>query len=108
MEEKLKNRGLKVWFDQESQGNLAEDAMRRGIRASKCYLLFLSKTVFEGAVRMELETALQEEKPVLLVHESDPDRFGFDTISNYIKSAPDAAKHLFRETESMPFQRRHY
>ncbi|GBG26668.1 WD repeat-containing protein pop2 [Hondaea fermentalgiana] len=106
--EKLQNRGLKVWFDQESQGNLAEDAMRRGIRASKCYLLFLSKTVFEGAVRMELETALQEEKPILLVHESDPNRVGFDTFSSYIESAPDAAKHLFRETESMPFQRRLY
>ncbi|GBG25598.1 Ras-related protein Rab-14 [Hondaea fermentalgiana] len=106
--EKLQNRGLKVWFDQESQGNLAEDAMRRGIRASKCYLLFLSKTVFEGAVRMELETALQEEKPILLVHESDPNRVGFDTFSSYMKSAPDAAKHLFRETESMPFQRRLY
>ncbi|GBG34226.1 UDP-N-acetylglucosamine transferase subunit ALG14-like [Hondaea fermentalgiana] len=86
-------------------GNLAEDAMRRGIRPSKCYLLFLSKTVFEGAVRMELETALQEEKPILLVHESDPNRVGFDIFSSYIKSALDAAKHLFRETESMPYQR---
>ncbi|GBG33003.1 Hypothetical Protein FCC1311_005819 [Hondaea fermentalgiana] len=94
--------------ERESQGNLAEDAMRRGIRASKCYLLFLSKTVFEGAVRMELETALQEEKPILLVHESDPNRVGFDTFSKYIETAPDAAKHLFRESESMPFQRRLY
>ncbi|GBG26358.1 Ras-related protein Rab-8A [Hondaea fermentalgiana] len=108
MAEKLRNRGLRVWIDQETEGNLAEDAMRRGIRESKCYLLFLSKTVFSSAVKMELETALQEEKPVLLVHEGDPTRTGFANFSKYIDDAPASAKHLFSEMESMPFQRRLY
>ncbi|GBG27419.1 Rab family GTPase [Hondaea fermentalgiana] len=108
MAEKLQNRGLRVWIDQETEGNLAEDAMRRGIRESKCYLLFLSKTVFSDAVKMELETALQEEKPILVVHESDPNRPGFAPFSAYIGAAPASAKHLFKEKESMPFQRRLY
>ncbi|GBG34193.1 Ras and EF-hand domain-containing protein [Hondaea fermentalgiana] len=108
MAEKLRNRGLKVWVDQETEGNLAEDAMRCGIRESKCYLLFLSKTVFKGAVKMELETALQEEKPILLVHECDPARIGFANFSKYINDAPASAKHIFLEQESMPFQRRLY
>ncbi|GBG24819.1 Rab family GTPase [Hondaea fermentalgiana] len=108
MAEKLRNRGLRVWIDQETKGNLAEDAMKRGIRESKFYVLFLSKTVFEGAVTMELETALQEEKPILVVHESDPNRPGFAPFSAYINAAPASAKHLFKETESMPFQRRLY
>ncbi|GBG34065.1 Leucine-rich repeat serine/threonine-protein kinase 2 [Hondaea fermentalgiana] len=108
MAEKLRNRGLHVWVDQETEGNLAEDAMKRGIRKSKCYLLFLSKTVFSDAVKMELQTAQQEAKPILVVHESDPSRIGFAPFSAYIDAAPASAKHLFKETESMPFQRRLY
>ncbi|GBG30180.1 F-box/WD repeat-containing protein 7 [Hondaea fermentalgiana] len=108
MAEKLRNRGLRVWIDQETEGNLAKDAMKRGIRKSKCYLLFLSKTVFSEAVKMELETAQQEEKPILVVHESDPTRIGFAPFSAYIAAAPASAKHLFDEKESMPFQRRRY
>ncbi|GBG35255.1 Hypothetical Protein FCC1311_114782, partial [Hondaea fermentalgiana] len=108
MAEKLRNRGLRVWIDQETEGNLAEDEMKRGIRKSKCYLLFLSKTVFSDAVKMELQTAQQEEKPILAVHESDPSRIGFAPFSAYIDAAPASAKHLFKETESMPFQRRLY
>ncbi|GBG31361.1 Ras-related protein Rab-14, partial [Hondaea fermentalgiana] len=108
MADKLQNRGLRVWIDQEAEGNLAEDEMKQGIRESKCYVLFLSKTVFEGAVIMELETALQEEKPILVVHESDPNRPGFANFSAYIDAAPASAKHLFKEKESMPFQRRRY
>ncbi|GBG32754.1 Sulfotransferase 1C3 [Hondaea fermentalgiana] len=64
--------------------------------------------VFQGAVRMELETALQEEKPILLVHEGDPARTGFADFSAYIDTAPASAKHLFLEMESMPFQSRLY
>ncbi|GBG32824.1 F-box/WD repeat-containing protein 7 [Hondaea fermentalgiana] len=93
---------------QETEGNLAEDAMKRGIRESKCYLLFLSKTVFSDAVKMELEAALREEKPILVVHESDPNRPGFAPFSAYIAAAPASSKHLFKENESMPFQRRLY
>ncbi|GBG28483.1 Hypothetical Protein FCC1311_047062, partial [Hondaea fermentalgiana] len=104
----LQNRGLRVWIDQEAEGNLAEDEMKQGIRESKCYVLFLSKTVFDGAVIMELETARQEEKPILVVHESDPNRPGFANFSAYIDAAPASAKHLFKEKESMPFQRRRY
>ncbi|GBG33332.1 Rho family GTPase, partial [Hondaea fermentalgiana] len=109
MADKLRYRGLRVWFDQESEGNLAEAEMRRGIQDSKCYLLFLSKTVFESAaVRMELSTALEMEKPILLVHESDTGRPGFANFATYIDSAPPNAADLFSKVESMPFQRRLY
>ncbi|GBG28168.1 Ras-related protein Rab-8A [Hondaea fermentalgiana] len=107
--EKLLNRGLNVWIDQRTKGNLSTTEMRDGIRASKCYLLFLTKSVFKSdAVCMELETALEAEKPILLVHESNPDLPAFASFSTYISSAPDAAKFLFDKRESMPFQRRLY
>ncbi|GBG29118.1 Ras-related protein Rab-27A [Hondaea fermentalgiana] len=109
MAEKLKYRGVRVWVDQESEGNLAEAEMRRGIQDSRCYLLFLSKTVFtSAAVRMELSTALEMEKPILLVHESETDRPGFANFKTYIDSAPPNAADLFATVESMPFQRRLY
>ncbi|GBG33995.1 Leucine-rich repeat serine/threonine-protein kinase 2 [Hondaea fermentalgiana] len=104
MANKLRNRGLRVWIDQEAEGNLAEDEMKQGIRELKFYLLFLSKTVFEGAVIMKLETA----RPILVVHESDPNRPGFANFPAYIDAAPASAKHLFKEKESMSFQRRRY
>ncbi|GBG32387.1 F-box/WD repeat-containing protein 7 [Hondaea fermentalgiana] len=109
MAEKLKNRGLKVWVDQRTEGNLSAKEMKAGILASKCYLLFLTKTVFSSkAVRMELVTALEAEKPVFLVHESDPSRVGFANFSTYIDTVPKMAKHIFDDRESMPFQRRLY
>ncbi|GBG30858.1 WD repeat-containing protein pop2 [Hondaea fermentalgiana] len=109
MADKLISRGLKVWVDQRADGNLSREQMQNSIRASKCYLLFLTKTVFGSrSVCMELETALQAKRPILLVHESDPNRVGFANFSTYPKTAPRNAKHLFREAESMPFQRRLY
>jgi hypothetical protein len=107
--ERLHNRGLKVWYDQEHKGNLAEEAMKCGIRESKCYLLVLAKDVFTSrAVKMELKTALELKKPVLLVHESKTDQGGFCDFGEHISSAPDFAKHLFNENESLPFRRRYY
>ncbi|GBG25973.1 F-box/WD repeat-containing protein 7 [Hondaea fermentalgiana] len=109
MAEKIANRGLKVWVDQRTEGNLSKEEMQAGIRASKCYLLFLSKTVFDSkAVCMELSTALQAGKPILLVHESDPKRVGFTEFSTYIDTVPESARHIFDDRESMPFQRRLY
>ncbi|GBG30622.1 Hypothetical Protein FCC1311_068422 [Hondaea fermentalgiana] len=109
MAEKLKNRGLKVWVGQRTKGNLSTNEMKAGILASKCYLLFLTKTVFSSkAVCMELATALEADKSILLVHESDLNRVGFANFSKYIKTAPKTAKHIFDARESMPFQRRLY
>ncbi|GBG34849.1 F-box/WD repeat-containing protein 7 [Hondaea fermentalgiana] len=109
MAEKLKSRGLEVWVDQRTEGNLSTTEMKDAILASKCYLLFLTKTVFSSkAVCMELATALEAEKPILLVHESDPNRVGFANFSTYIDTVPKAAKHIFDARESMPFQRRLY
>ncbi|GBG29543.1 Hypothetical Protein FCC1311_057642, partial [Hondaea fermentalgiana] len=109
MAEKLVNRGLKVWVDQRTEGSLSPEKMRAGIQASKCYLLFLSKTVFKSEmVCMELDTALRAEKPILLVHESDPNRAGFAAFQTYIDTVPESARHIFGLSESMPFQRRLY
>ncbi|GBG33366.1 Hypothetical Protein FCC1311_095892 [Hondaea fermentalgiana] len=109
MAEKLVNRGLDVWVDQRTRGNLSTEEMQAGILASKCYLLFLSKTVFSSnAVCMELDTALRAEKPILLVHESDPNRVGFTEFSTYLDTVPETARHIFDHRESMPFQRRLY
>ncbi|GBG33603.1 Protein kinase, putative [Hondaea fermentalgiana] len=109
MAEKLVNRGLKVWVDQRMEGNLSSEKMRAGIQASKCYLLFLSKTVFSSEmVCMELDTALRAEKPILLVHESDTRRVGFAEFQTYFDTVPETAQHIFDLSESMPFQRRLY
>jgi GTPase SAR1 family protein len=105
----LMSRGLKPWYDQNVEGNLGEPEMRKGIQESKCYLLLLTQGVFERpAVKMELETALRHNKSILLVHESQTNLNGFSPFSEYLNSCPDSVKHLFKETESMPMQRRRY
>lgn len=106
---KLEARGLKVWYDQSTEGNLAIPVMKAGIRGSKCYLLLLSKDVFQSeAVCMELRTALESQKKILFVHESQTNMPGFCLFNEYIDTCPPEAKHLFDELESMPFQRRKY
>ncbi|GBG33004.1 Hypothetical Protein FCC1311_092282 [Hondaea fermentalgiana] len=75
--EKLTGRGLKVW----------------------------TVSMFK-AVCMELDTALRAEKPILLVHESDPNRVGFAVFKKSIDTVLETAKHIFDVyRESIPFQR---
>ena len=106
---KLKNRGLDVWHDQSIEGNLAEPEMKKGIMESKCYVLLLSKGVFQSAaVKMELETAIGMGKTVLLVHEAQTNMPGYADFNEYVNTCPPFAEHLFKQRESMAFRRRKY
>ena len=107
--ERLANRGLNVWYDMGHKGNLAVPEMKKGIAQSKCYILLLTKGVFQSeAVCMEFETALNMHKPILFIHESQTNMPGFTPFSEYIDTVPLSAKGIFSELESMPFQRRNY
>ena len=107
--ERLSNRSLNIWYDIGHKGNLAVPEMKKGIAESKCYILLLTKDVFQSEmVCMEFETAIKMNKPILAIHESQTNISGFAPFSEYIDTVPSSAKGKFSELESMPFQRRNY
>jgi hypothetical protein len=71
----LQKRGYKVWYDNKMK-NLTSEGMREGVRDSAVFVLFLSKGVFmRPYVKLEVMEALNSDKPIILVHETDA-RFG--------------------------------
>eukprot|EP00854_Cymbomonas_tetramitiformis_P018008 gene18008-21445_t len=75
-----------VWLDMNMR-DITEDSMRRGVREKEVFLLFLTKGVFERwfVTHVELMEAVQRGKHIVLVHESDPQRGGHASFSDYIE-----------------------
>jgi len=104
----LKAKGLEVWYDQ-SMEKLAKPDMERGIKESACFLLFLSVGVMDSEYcKFEMTTATKLQKPIILMHEGDAKRPGFQAFEDYIKKAPKEMAKTFENVESMEFQRRYY
>ena len=107
--EKLERRGLEVWFDMNTVGNLAQAEMKSGIAESKCYILLLTRDVFKSAsVCMEFATAKKMKKPILFIHETQTNLPGFAPFEEYLESIPNFGKTDLKKTESLPFQRRKF
>jgi hypothetical protein len=108
----LEARGLKVWYDKAYKYELNERAMLDGVRASRCYLLVLTNGVFtSGAVKTELRAAIEANKPVALVHESDTNKkgsTGWAPFEHYIETAPPFCPQLLSGHQSLPYQRDYY
>mmetsp|Transcript_3779 Transcript_3779/g.11800 ORF Transcript_3779/g.11800 Transcript_3779/m.11800 type:complete len:94 (-) Transcript_3779:161-442(-) len=83
--EQLERRGLVVWLDQNVEGGLDEEAMRRGIDESKVYLLLLTKDVLSRpTVLMELKHAITTRTPIQLVHEAQANLASFCPFGDFI------------------------
>ena len=112
----LQARGLKVWYDKDGKDHRSElnvRAMLDGVRESRCYLLVLTKGVFQsGAVLNEFRAALEAKKPVALLHEHETHRAGWAEFGHFIETAPDfypgGSKKLFQDHESMRYMREPY
>lgn len=109
LEEKLSRRGLKVWLSQKFQGNLNRASMVRGVKETHIFVLILTKDVFSSAaVCDELQTAITEEKNIVLVHESETHREGYFPIVEYKPLLPSFCRTLLDDINSMPIRRRYY
>ena len=83
--------------------------MLDGVRASRCYLLVLTKDVLKSrAVQSELRAAIEANKPVALLHESDNNKPGWQPFSHYIETVPPFCLQLFNSHQSLPYQRDYY
>jgi GTPase SAR1 family protein len=112
----LQARGLKVCYDKDGKdhrGELNERAMLDGVRGSRCYLLVLTKGVYQsGAVLEEFRTALSAGKTLVLLHEHETHRQGWVEFGHFFDTAPDfypgGGKKLFKDHESMKYVREPY
>ena len=114
---KLKEKGLKVWYDNEMK-KLTAEGMKDGVCHAAVFVLFMSKGVFSRPfVQLEIKEALRVGKPILLLHEIDErhGKFDFDTKCTN-KDGKDMvpiefqliAKKLLNDNESIGWERRDF
>ena len=105
--ELLRNKGIKVWYDQMCSGELTLPAMKEGVQRSRYLLVFLTKSVLTRSFcQTEIREANRLGKRIIFVHEEDRRNQGFAELYEIRDEAPDDLKSLFQETESLPFRRR--
>ena len=105
----LTSLGYKCWFDQQLETQITLEAMQQGVEDSMCYVLFLTKNVFESHfVGEEVKRALEKKKPIIFLHHPDTDKDGYCSFSHYIETAPEHVKPLFSKIESIRLQTRYF
>ena len=105
--EKLSQKGLKVWYDQNLEGTLNLEAMKSGVRRSRCLMVFLSEFVFTREFcQEEVREGVRTNKPILFMHEEDRRFPGYAEIYDIKRNAPEDIKELFSKVESLAFRRR--
>lgn len=106
----LVQRDWAVWYDNTME-NLTAEGMKEGVRNSAVFVLFMTKGVFTRPfVRIEIEEALKERKPIILLHETDDrhGKFDFDTETNVPEDFRPKARQLLSDNESLGWARRDY
>ncbi|CAK9016281.1 Voltage-dependent calcium channel subunit alpha-2/delta-2 (Voltage-gated calcium channel subunit alpha-2/delta-2) [Cleaved into: Voltage-dependent calcium channel subunit alpha-2-2, partial [Durusdinium trenchii] len=87
----LEVKGFRVWFDQHDpmHVDVTPRGMRKGVENSAVFLIFLTSDYFtRDFCRFELDVALEESKPIILVHETDSRLHAFD-FSNPLQGVPE-------------------
>ena len=73
-----------IWLDVD-QKHINEDAMKAGVKSHRHFLVLLTKGYFERwFCKLELQTAIQHERKIVLVHETRPDLGGYASFGDYI------------------------
>jgi hypothetical protein len=89
----LENEGWACWLDMNAR-EVDEQGMIKGVKDSICFLLFMSKGVFESNyVCKEAAYAYKLNKPFILVREADSRLEGYETILNLQAGARKAEKN---------------
>merc|ERR1712060_68783 len=104
----LKQKGLKVWFDQQ-QDDISVRNMSKRVSSSSVFILFLTNSYFKKTFTVfELETALALNKQILVVWEGDDQcgRGGFSDFELYKEACPERYKTRLFEKEALEFERR--
>ena len=105
LELELKRLGMRCWYDNRAT-DVTKSGMREGIGQSGTFLLFLSSGCLSREfVRYELRAALELEKNIILVHESDPRHSPFDFAKDRAP-LPSDLQSVLDDFESIAFRRR--
>jgi len=73
-----------IWLDVD-QKHINEEAMKAGVKSHRHFLVLLTKGYFERwFCKLELQTAIQNEREIVLVHETRPDLGGYASFGDYI------------------------
>ena len=100
----LRNLGAEVWYDMNAE-DLTRAGMVAGIHESATFVLFLSHGVLERPFcQLEIRRAMQENKPIVLVHEEDSRHGKFDFAE--FDAAPVDIAVIGQNHESLPYRRR--
>ena len=76
----LKHFQVRCWTDK-GDVEVNADGMKKGIKESKAYILFLSKDCLSRQfVILELREAIELKKPIILLHETEMNRPSFATF----------------------------
>lgn len=88
---------------------ITREAMHAGVKGSKVFLLFLSEGVLTRPFCLfEISTALDCQKSIMLMHESDTRHGAFDFSGDEVKHAPGDIADLMLTRESLPWRRRRF
>jgi len=102
----LKSRGVNIWFDQQ-QNDISVSGMSSGISKSGVFLIFLSCSYFNRVFTVfELETALSQNKEIIVVWEADERCGGHSNFNSHLEACPKKYKAKLFEKEAIKFERR--
>jgi len=103
----LRGLGFQVFRDMDTSEQLVDEVMKQGVTESVVLLLFLSRDVLTRPyVQMEVRTAIQNQTPILLVHEEDRRQAGYMDIDEIKKQTPQDLQGIFTQVESIPIRGR--
>jgi hypothetical protein len=88
--------------------DLTADGMSTGVQQSDIYLLFLSDGVLgRPFVHLELRAAIQANKQIITLYESD-ERHGKFDFAEAATQCPDDLRFIMKDIEAIPYRRRKY
>jgi len=107
---KLERRGVKCWLDKALKARqLNEKAMVDGVKGSHVYLILLTKDVFSRKpVLKELQTADENDKPIIAVKESEEHRPGYAPMDHFLGTVPSFCRYLFDKVHVTGMRRYSY
>ena len=92
---KMREKGFDVWYDME-MNRIDGDGMKEGVKNSHCFVLLLTEGILSRKwVRLEIATAIENEKKILLIH--DP-----GSLHSFNFNKVDAAVKMAREADENP------
>jgi len=102
----LGDRGVKVWYDQDTKGSIDVKGMILGVANSTVFLIFASQQYFGRPFCVfELLVAQALKKDVRIVLERDLRHGGFAKFDDFIKSIPGNFRFVL-SNEAIDFERR--